>query len=241
MKKRTFLQAVLATGGVAFVSTRYMQNPNTGYPQQSVILPPDTSLAPLNDLAAIHPQEEFELVMLEENELHPGFKHQERQTPPGQIEQIVEQMPEETVDSYLEKIRNFDADFKSDVFLSEQNSLLLLPTLTRLERVQNYVGHANFNLLGFDEMLYFARNYQAIGAFDKAELAFLDEIFSTDASVYGFFGDKVTPDLTHHISQRDVQKNQLQWSLPAERRITGSLQTNPQGRWRRTAAYLGDP
>lgn len=81
-----------------------------------------------------------------------------------------------------------------------------MPTLTRLERVQNFVGHANFNLIGFEEMLYFARNYPDIGTFEKGELDFIDEIFNTDASVYGFFGPKVTPTLNHRIAQRDVEK-----------------------------------
>ena len=145
--------------------------------------------------------------MLQENELHPAFRHNERESgTKEQIQDMVEQLPEETVDSYLEKIRNFDADFLTDIYLSEKNSLLLLPTLARLERVQNFVGHANFNLLGFEELLYFARNYEDIGAFEKAELEFMDEIFHADATAYGFFGTKITPDLNHRISSRDVAK-----------------------------------
>lgn len=70
---------------------------------------------------------------------------------------------------------------------------LLSRTINRLERVQDYVGHGNFNLIGFDEMLFFARNYESIGAFEKSELDFLEEIFFADANQYGFFGEKVTP------------------------------------------------
>ena len=83
---------------------------------------------------------------------------------------------------------------------------MLSQTINRLERVQNYVGHDNFNLIGFDEMLFFARNHQAIGAFEKEELDFLEEIFFTDANQYGFFGAKVTPELTARISIPDVVK-----------------------------------
>jgi len=108
-------------------------------------------------------------------------------------------MEEEEVDFYLKKIRNFDGDFAGDVYLSEINQLLLQPTIQRLERVQRFIGHGNFNFIGFDEMIYFARNYEEIGAFDPAELAFMEEIFFNDATDYGFFGEKVNPELTHRI------------------------------------------
>ena len=55
-------------------------------------------------------------------------------------------------------------------------------------------------------MLYFARNYEEIGLFDPAELAFLEEIFFNDATQYGFFGDKVNPELTSRITQSEVEK-----------------------------------
>ena len=118
----------------------------------------------------------------------------------------IESLEESEVDFYLQKIRNFDGDFPGDVYLSEINQLLLQPTIERLERVQRFIGHGNFNLIGFDEMLYFARNYEEIGAFDPAELAFLEEVFFNDATDYGFFGEKVTPELTHRILQNDLEK-----------------------------------
>ncbi len=142
--------------------------------------------------------------MLQENELHPGFKHSEREK--QQSEVVIEQLPNETLDEYLEKIRNFDADFKTDIFLNETNQKVLLPTLARLDRVQNFVGHANFNLIGFEETLYFARNYTEIGKFEAAELAFIEEIFNADAKSYGFFGEKITPELNNRVNQKDVQK-----------------------------------
>jgi hypothetical protein len=144
-------------------------------------------------------------MLLQESELHPEYKHNERAVIQN-AQEVVEQLPEESVEAYLEKIRNFDANFTSDIFLSEENSKILMPTLTRLERVQNFVGHANFNLIGFEEMLYFARNYTDIGTFEKAELDFIEEIFNADATRYGFFGEKITPALNHRIAQRDVEK-----------------------------------
>jgi len=141
-------------------------------------------------------------VVAPENDLQQGFKHTEREVDVAGIESL----EESEVDFYLQKIRNFDGDFPGDVYLSEINQLLLQPTIERLERVQRFIGHGNFNLIGFDEMLYFARNYEEIGAFDPAELAFLEEVFFNDATDYGFFGEKVTPELTHRILQNDLEK-----------------------------------
>lgn len=94
--------------------------------------------------------------MFEEAMMEDGFKHTERDLD-------LHDLNDEEVDDYLIKIRNFDADFLTDIYLPESRRLLLNSTVARLERVQNYVGHGNFNLLGFDEMLFFARNYQEIG------------------------------------------------------------------------------
>lgn len=213
MKKRTFLQAMLATGSAVLVIDRYLPRRNANVPP--IVFAPPPSEAPPSPpplLVDTTPEEELELQLLQESELRADYlhaergQHAERSAVVQNAAEAVEQLPGETLDEYLEKIRNFDADFTSDVHLSERNSALLVPTLARLERVQNFVGHANFNLIGFEEMLYFARNYADIGAFEKTELAFIDEIFNTDAAVYGFFGDKVTPELNHRIAQRDVEK-----------------------------------
>lgn len=206
MNKRKFLLAMLATGGAALVADRYLtlgaRRPGSATrPAVPEVAPTDQGPAPT--LVQSSPSEEHELELLQESELNPGFQHQERQQT---SEVMIEQLPNETVDEYLEKIRNFEKNFPNDIYLTEANSKLLLPTLARLERVQSFVGYANFNLIGHDEMLFFARNYAEIGKFEKAELAFMEEIFNTDAKTYGFFGEKITPEFNHRINARDVQK-----------------------------------
>jgi len=206
MKKRDFLAALVAGGGITFLSSRlydqYKNNrldlpdlPGLDTLASSTDSPSQIELAP-------QPAEEQILVVAPENDLQEGFKHTERQVDVAEIEQ----MENEDVDFYLQKIRNFDGDFAGDIYLSEINQLLLAPTIERLERVQRFIGHGNFNLIGFDEMIYFARNYEEIGEFDPAELAFIEEIFFNDATNYGFFGEKVNPELTHRIAQVDVEK-----------------------------------
>ena len=95
---------------------------------------------------------EPQAIILEETVLGDGFKHTERDVDLNDLE-------ETEVDEYLAKIRNFDADFNNDIYLPIEQKELLINTISKLERVQNYVGHGNFNLIGFDEMLFFARNY----------------------------------------------------------------------------------
>jgi D-alanyl-D-alanine carboxypeptidase len=229
MRKRTFIKALLATGGIALTTQaplRSSQQPARD--SLSSANPAKSSPSSIPELVDSTLEEERALGLQQQSELHPQFVHHEHHshsatnTPDPALEalesalaeapdadaqqQLIDQASDASVDSYLDKIRNFDADFSNDRYLDETNALLLLPTVRRLERVQAFVGHANFNLLSFDEMLYFARNYSDIGSFEAAELAFMEEIFHADARDYGFFGDKVTPDLGHRILQKDVVK-----------------------------------
>lgn len=72
--------------------------------------------------------------------------------------------------------------------------------------MRRFIGHGNVHLIGFDEMLYFARNHEEIGTFDPAEVAFLEEIFFNDATECGFFGVKVTPEMPHRVLEYEVIK-----------------------------------
>src|SRR5690606_26510516 len=143
-------------------------------PQEAVSAPADPSpstpamVEPLPDPAPAA------LELAQEADLVPGALHEERAPD-------ISALDDAEIEDYLRKIRNFDADFLTDIHIDADRAPLLAATVARLERVQAFVGHGNFNLLGFDEMLYFARNYEAIGAFERAELDFLEEIFSFDA------------------------------------------------------------
>lgn len=201
MKKRTFLQAILASSGAAFASGSLLRSGRL-FAAELDALSSDPAASALA-MPGSSAQAEFELGRLQQHELQAGYKHGERSL----SNETIAQLPVDSVDAYLEKIRNFDAHFSGDVFISPSRLGLLQQTLARLERVQSYVGHANFNLLGFDDMLFYARNYAPIGgAFEKAELDFMEEIFHADAAAYGFFGARITPDLNHRIDSRDVEK-----------------------------------
>jgi hypothetical protein len=83
---------------------------------------------------------------------------------------------------------------------------LMKQTVTRLQRLQMYVGHGNFNLLGFDQALRLAQNSASVSAFTKAEINFLEAIFFADATRYGFLGDKVSHEITATIPERETIK-----------------------------------
>lgn len=194
MKKRRFLQALVAGGAVSLVSTRSLQS---RFSENRVLVTqdPNSTIVPVVEPTPVESPSgliidqsppEPAAIILEETVLEEGFKHTERDVDLNDLE-------DKEIDEYLAKIRNFDANFNNDIYLLAAKRELLSRTINRLERVQDYVGHGNFNLIGFDEMLFFARNYESIGAFEKSELDFLEEIFFADPNQYGFFGEKVTP------------------------------------------------
>ncbi len=106
----------------------------------------------------------------------------------------------------LEKIADFDRTYADDVVLTEAQLPLLASTAARFDRSLRTIGHGNFNLVSFDQLLSYSRRYSKIGRFSRRELDFLEQIFYTDAADYGFYGDKVTSELSAEILRREVKK-----------------------------------
>lgn len=115
-------------------------------------------------------------------------------------------LDEVQVETYLKKIRNFDAVFASDIYLDPRYEALLLRTAKHLATVESYIGHGNFNLMSFDEMLRAGKAFPKIGEFKSDELSFLEEIFFANPNRYGFFGKKISRDITDYIPKKDVAK-----------------------------------
>lgn len=76
----------------------------------------------------------------------------------------------------------------------------------RLQRIQDYVGYGNFNVIGWDQSLRIARSRSQIGAFNQAELDFIEELFFTNASALGFYGEKVVTELSATIAKKAIVK-----------------------------------
>ena len=118
----------------------------------------------------------------------------------------ITRLDDQQVAGYLRKIRNFDAIFASDIYLDARYESLLLKTTQRLARVESYIGHGNFNLMSFDEMLRSGRDFSWIGGFGADELNFLEEVFFANPNRYGFFGKKISTEITDSIPKQDVTK-----------------------------------
>lgn len=106
----------------------------------------------------------------------------------------------------MDKVKNFENEFADDVFLSEADIPLMHSVLLRLKKVEQTVGHGNYNVIGFDDTLKYARYQLGIGRFTREELNFIDKVFNTEAREYGFFGDKVTTELTAQFNRDQIVK-----------------------------------
>ncbi|MEK6748268.1 MAG: M15 family metallopeptidase [Pseudomonadota bacterium] len=113
---------------------------------------------------------------------------------------------EQYIKDYLEKIHNYDKVHKDDLFVKPRDLRTLRGTVLRLQKVQNYVGPANFALLSFDNCLKHAARVSRIGEFTKYEIEFLESIFYTNAKDYGFFGEKPVDKLTAAPHSEEVEK-----------------------------------
>ncbi len=106
----------------------------------------------------------------------------------------------------LYAVNHFDQDLKQDIFLPVAEHAVFLRVLGRLRKIQPHAGYANFSLMGFDEMLKYARSYSVIGAFPADEIQFMEKIFFHDAHDYGFMGKKVISSLTAQVVKKDIVK-----------------------------------
>jgi hypothetical protein len=118
--------------------------------------------------------------------------------------------PQSSFDShikdYIHKMRNFDQPAPDDIYLEEELLPVLSSCVSRLKRLERFAGHGNFYLLSFDDGLSIAGHYSQVGEFPKEELDFLEQIFYTDSSIYGFIGEKPIDKMTYRIDDREAVK-----------------------------------
>jgi hypothetical protein len=106
----------------------------------------------------------------------------------------------------VDKTVDFARNYNDDVLISEADASLLLSTFNRLKNLQKTLGYGHFNLVSFDEAISFAKRFSAVGAFTKAELEFVERVFFTNAADYGFYGHKVTNQLTSQFKKSELVK-----------------------------------
>ena len=110
------------------------------------------------------------------------------------------------IKDYLHKMRNFNEPHKDDIMVGNAEYRIFKSVVTRLRSLENYAGHAKFQLMGLDEGVKMARYSSAVGEFFSEELNFLEMLFYAEASRYGFFGQKPLNAITVRIKDGDVFK-----------------------------------
>jgi len=106
----------------------------------------------------------------------------------------------------INKSIDFAHNYDDDVYITQDEKPLLQSVYKRLQRVQNTIGFGHFNLVSFDQALNYSKRYSDIGKFTQVELEFIEKVFFTDASVYGFLGNKVNDKLTGQFKRSDTVK-----------------------------------
>ncbi|MCB1644121.1 MAG: M15 family metallopeptidase [Pseudomonadales bacterium] len=190
MQRRDFLK-IFSAGSVAALSTQLIWRPGAN---AEVVLLEDINASP-RELA-----KSIQYMTTPPPDIHAWLEDF------AQHEVVASTTPAPNMSQYLEKMRDFDSHDSKDVMLEPERYPLLVNTFKRLDRVQNLVGHGNFNIVSFDEMVSYGKQYASVGEFTPQELAFIDELFSEEASRYGFFGEKVTARLTEKVSDKDRVK-----------------------------------
>lgn len=206
MDKRAFLEGFLTASTVAFGGHFMWRRVNNAGPvlvsreAASAIAQANQQLIPESPSERLAASPEYELVEISKEIPIPA--------PAIKVDNgfDIARLTDAQVESYLKKIRNFDAIFASDIFLDPRYETLLIKTARHLKRVESYIGHGNFNLLTFDEMIQFGKDFSRIGPFESDELNFIEEIFFANPNRYGFYGEKITGDLTDAIPRNSVEK-----------------------------------
>lgn len=98
------------------------------------------------------------------------------------------------------------AEKPEDLILHDHRFKTLRSAVNRLRRLQSYVGYGNFNVIGWDQSLKLAKRQTSIGAFEKEELDLIEEVFSSDADIMGFYGEKVVTKISSTISRKEIKK-----------------------------------
>jgi hypothetical protein len=139
--------------------------------------------------------------------------------------EMLKKSPSENLDDhikdYLNKMQYFNKSHEDDVRIDSVTYKVFASTVMRFKRLQQIVGHGNFQILSFDDGLKIARRYSKIGKFSKTEIKFMEMIFYEEAQHYGFLGQKPMNKLTDRIKIKEVIKvphtgNYLYKGLPLE-------------------------
>lgn len=93
-----------------------------------------------------------------------------------------------------------------DVLIEKNLYDSFLSVRKKLNMVQRHIGYGNFNIISFDEMLKIAKYSNNIDSFSTKELEFIESIFYYDPSVHGFYGQRISKNITERINKKEIKK-----------------------------------
>jgi len=93
-----------------------------------------------------------------------------------------------------------------DIYLDAQEYTTLSTLNQRLKRLRSFVGYANFNIISYENALFYARNYPRIGAFSDQEIALVERLFFEDPKQYGFYGQRTCNTIENTIEEQELIK-----------------------------------
>jgi hypothetical protein len=103
-------------------------------------------------------------------------------------------------------LSNNHVNIRKDVFLEKEYHSSFNNVRKKLNYVQHYIGYGNFNIISFDEAINVLKYSKDETVFTKEELAFIEHIFYYEPTYHGFFGDRITNDLTYTINKKEIIK-----------------------------------
>jgi len=95
---------------------------------------------------------------------------------------------------------------RNDLYIEKKDYKTFHSIRKKLKLVQQYIGYGNFNIISFDHMLNIAKRAGNIQAFTKEEISFLEFIFYYNPSSHGFFGNRISNNITDTIDKKIVTK-----------------------------------
>ena len=93
-----------------------------------------------------------------------------------------------------------------DVYLDNKYLEVFKTVQEKITHVQNHVGYGNFNIISFDEAYSVLKYAKNMTKFTKEELDFIEYIFYYEPSFHGFYGDRITSNLTSTIDVKEIEK-----------------------------------
>ncbi|MDR3089133.1 MAG: M15 family metallopeptidase [Desulfobulbaceae bacterium] len=117
-----------------------------------------------------------------------------------------ERIDDENITDYLSKIRAPNIPHHDDIYADAKELLTLSRIASRFRAIVSLAGDGNFCIMGFDDVLNFAKTHAKIEAFAKDEIELMERLFARNAHDYGFYGEKQQTKITELIDRRDIYK-----------------------------------